>query len=93
MIPASQPITGSFNGNWRFGSARHLGEDPSGIWTLELSARGRETVHLTNWELRIRGYQIKIDASPAVGLSDLNVNTTTMTLSLLGAKWKEKFDA
>ena len=91
MIPTSQsfPITRSFSGDWRFGSARHLGEDPSGIWTLKLSARGRENVFLTKWRLRIRGYQIKIDASPAVGLSDLNINTTTMTLSLLGAKWKE----
>ena len=77
-----------FDGAWRFGSARHLGEDPSGIWTLELRGRG-DIVDLTKWGLRIRGYQIKIDASPAVGLSDLNINTTTMTLSLLGAKWKE----
>ena len=91
MIPTSQsfPIKRSFSGDWRFGSARHLGEDPSGIWTLKLRARGGENVFLTKWRLRIRGYQIKIDASPAVGLSDLDVNTTTMTLSLLGAKWKE----
>ena len=91
MIPTSQPFpaTRLFSGDWRFGSARHLGEDPSGIWTLKLSARGGENVFLTKWRLRIRGYQIKIDASPAVGLSDLNINTTTMTLSLLGAKWKK----
>ena len=104
MTPAIRPVIrqrqeNGFDGTWRFGSALHLGEDPSGMWKFELQAHQARfngqsrlsitSVDLDKWELRIRGFQIKIDASPAAGLSDLNINTTTMTLSLLGAKWKE----
>ena len=104
MTPAVRPVIrqrqeNGFDGTWRFGSALHLGEDPSGMWKFELQAHqarfnGQSRLSITpvdldKWELRIRGFQIKIDASPATGLSDLNINTTTMTLSLLGAKWKE----
>ena len=104
MTPAVRPVIrqrqeNGFDGTWRFGSALHLGEDPSGMWKFELQAHQARRnvlrplsitpVDLDKWELKIRGFQIKIDASPAAGLSDLNINTTTMTLSLLGAKWKE----
>ncbi len=75
---------------WRFGSAKHLGENPSGTWRLKLeNTRGAQPARLNSWELTIHGHQIKMDAVPAVGLSDTNVAGTTLTLSLTGARWKD----
>lgn len=41
-----------------FGTARHLDEDPNGVWTLKVSdQRGDEGAGtLNSWRLRIRGY-------------------------------------
>ncbi len=87
-------IRGFNNGDvaiqWRFGSAKHLGESPSGTWRLKLeNTRGTQPARLNSWELTIHGHQIKMDAVPAVGLSDTNVAGTTLTLSLTGARWKD----
>ncbi len=91
VIPADEDFARFRSERWRFGSAKHLGEDPSGIWKLALenirSSSGNN--RLSSWELTIHGHQIKMDASPAVALSDLNVGQTTLTLSLTGAKWKK----
>ena len=78
------------NSLWRFGSSRHLGEDPEGTWKLRVrNARGGlNRVTYRSWELRIRGYQVKLDAVAAADLSDLNKAEPPLTLSLLGAKWK-----
>ena len=74
---------------WRFGSAKHLGESPSGTWRLRLeNTRGTQPARLNSWELTIHGHQIKMDAVPAVELSNINVAETTLTLSLTGARWK-----
>ena len=56
------PLYGSF----RFGSARHLGEDPNGDWTLRVTDR----IHagegaLESWAIRIYGHKPKPD-SPEV---------------------------
>ena len=67
----------------------HLGEDPSGVWRLRFEDTRATTGTLIEWGVRIRGYQIKMDAVPAVGLSDTNVAATTLPLSLTGARWKE----
>ena len=81
---------------WRFGSSRHLGEQASGEWRLiARNARAGNTITLRSWELRIRGYQVKLEAVAAEDLSDLNVATDDssdsppLTLSLHGAHWKE----
>ena len=91
---AMPDIRGFKNGDvairWRFGSAKHLGESPSGTWRLKLeNTRGTQPARLNSWELTIHGHQIKMDAVPAVGLSDTNVAGTTLTLSLTGARWKD----
>ena len=94
------------NVKWRFGSSRHLGEPASGEWRLiaqnvrekekgENVAEDDLKIALRSWELRIRGYQVKLEAVAAENLSDLNVATDDLsdfpplTLSLHGALWKE----
>ena len=81
---------------WRFGSSRHLGEEASGEWRLiARNTRAGNTITLRSWELRIRGYQVKLEAVAAEDLSDLNVATDDssdsppLTLSLHGALWKD----
>ena len=88
-----------YNGPWRFGSSRHLGEPASGEWHLiARNARAGNTITLRSWELRIRGYQVKLEAVAAEDLSDLNVATDDssdsppLTLSLHGAHWKETLE-
>ena len=91
VIPADEDFVGAGDERWRFGSAKHLGEDPSGTWKLELEnlRDSSSDNQLSSWGLTIHGHQIKLDASPAVELSDLNVTQTTLSLSLAGAKWKK----
>ena len=91
VIPADEDFTRSRDERWRFGSAKHLGQNPSGTWKLKLEniRDSSSNNRLSSWQLTIHGHQIKMDASPAVELSDLNVAQTTLTLSLTGAKWKK----
>ena len=84
--------TGGGDIKWRYGSARHLGEDPSGEWQLMIERDKRFRNHsrfgFQGWELRIRGFKVELAAEATAVLSELNVNETTMTLSLSGAMWK-----
>ena len=95
IIPSTHPIssTSSYaigvSGFWRFGSSAHLGEDPSGVWRLRFESTRPTTGTLITWGVRIRGYQIKMDATSAVGLSGKNVVETPLPLSLIGASWEE----
>ena len=96
FIPSTHPISStssyavrSTRHSWRFGSSAHLGEDPSGVWRLRFEDIRATTGTLVEWGVRIRGYQIKMDAASAVELSGTNVAATTLTLSLTGAQWKE----
>ena len=89
------------NVKWRFGSSRHLGEPASGEWRLiAQNVREREKniaeddlkIALKSWELRIRGYQVKLEAVATENLSDLNKASPPLTLSLHGAHWKETLE-
>ena len=100
-ILATPGLTGGSNNprTWRFGSSRHLGEQASGEWRLiARNARAGNTITLRSWELRIRGYQVKLEAVAAEDLSDLNVATDDssdsppLTLSLHGALWKDTLE-
>ena len=58
---------------FRFGSARHLGEDPSGEWTLKLTDRlaGQEG-SMSGWSIKVYGHgegasTQKVTNSPATG--------------------------
>ena len=78
---------------WRFGSSRHLGEQASGKWRLiARNTRAGNTITLRSWELRIRGYQVKLEAVAAENLSDLNQAEPPLTLSLHGAHWRETLE-
>ena len=94
-ILATPGLTGGSNNprTWRFGSSRHLGEQASGKWRLiARNARAGNTITLRSWELRIRGYQVKLEAVAAENLSDLNQASPPLTLSLHGAHWKETLE-
>ena len=84
--------TGGGDIKWRYGSARHLGEAPSGEWQLMIERdkrfRNQSRFGFQGWELRIRGFKVELAAEATAVLSELNVNETTMTLSLSGAMWK-----
>ena len=45
-------------GRFRFGSAKHLGEDPAGTWTLRISDRvSGDTGTLNSWSLTVYGHR------------------------------------
>ena len=108
LAPPGDDISTTLDVKWRFGSSRHLGEPASGVWRLIAQSVGKEkgknvaerrlTIALRSWELRIRGYQVKLEAVAADNLSDLNVATDDssdsppLTLSLHGALWKETLE-
>ena len=100
ILAAAFDKSGSrYNDEWRFGSSRHLGERASGEWRLiARNARAGNTITLRSWELRIRGYQVKLEAVATENLSDLNVATDDssdsppLTLSLHGALWKDTLE-
>ena len=57
-------------GEFRFGSARHLGEDPNGDWTLRVTDR----IHagegiLESWNISIYGHEPKPDAPTVESLT------------------------
>ncbi len=60
------PMYGSF----RFGSARHLGEDPNGDWTLRVTDRihARDGI-LESWNISIYGHEPKPDAPTVESLT------------------------
>ena len=100
-LPGIRVSNSLTNVKYRFGSSRHLGEPASGVWRLiAQNVREREKniaeddlkIALKSWELRIRGYQVKLEAVAAENLSDLNKASPPLTLSLHGALWKETLE-
>ena len=100
-LPGIRVSNSLTNVKYRFGSSRHLGEPASGEWRLiAQNVREREKniaeddlkIALKSWELRIRGYQVKLEAVAAENLSDLNQASPPLTLSLHGAHWKETLE-
>ena len=51
-------------GGFRFGSARHLGENPSGTWTLRMADRlsGGPSNRLESWSITVYGHKSTPDA-------------------------------
>ena len=76
-------------GSWRFGSARHLGEDPSGIWQLAVvdrAAMNRGTLY--SWSLKIYGH-----SNPAVMIvftevpTEENLDDSKLVVTITDAVW------
>ena len=83
--------TGGYNSAWRFGSSKHLGEAPSGTWRLIARDASDGMITLRDWKLKIRGYQVQLDAVASEELSYLK-GQTVVQLTLAGAHWKQELD-
>ena len=81
-------ITRGYDDAWRFGSSKHLGEDPSGTWRLIARNAVGEMMTLRNWKLKIRGYEVQLNAVASDDLSYLK-GKTRLQLPLAGAHWKQ----
>ena len=57
----------NLDGFMRFGSAKHLGEDPAGVWTLRIADHvdGGADARLNSWSLTIYGHR-STPAAPAI---------------------------
>ncbi|WP_420626623.1 S8 family serine peptidase [Candidatus Poriferisodalis sp.] len=73
------PLTGVF----RFGSAKHLGEDPRGTWTLRVTdkARGGASNTVNSWDMKVYGHRQSPDA---VSLSYVQPGSGSLTVA-----WEE----
>ena len=71
----------NLDGFVRFGSAKHLGEDPAGVWTLRITdhVNGGADATLTSWSLTVYGHR----ASPGAPAID----TVTAGGELLAVTW------
>ena len=77
----------SLRTSFRFGSARHLGEDPTGTWTLRITDYKRQSgipQSLRSWGLTIYGHGYK-PAAPDI--DDITPGGGTLTV-----EWKEPTD-
>ena len=82
VLTTSAPVNGGLTSAFRFGSARHLGEDAAGEWTLRIKdlQRGR-TGMLRSWGLTIYGHG-SIPGAP-------EIDTVTPGGGTLVVEWKE----
>ena len=82
--------------SFRFGSAKHLGEDPAGAWTLRMSdhVMGGDAATLKSWSLKIYGHRSAPGAPaispPSPGQREMTVSWTTP--SLIGASQISSYD-
>ena len=84
-LSPSAPIGGSLTSAFRFGSARHLGEDAAGKWTLRIKDLQRgSTGALRSWGLTIYGHGY-IPGAP-------DINKVTPGGGSLEIEWKAPTD-
>ena len=66
-LSMSAPVDGELTTKFRFGSARHLGEDAAGEWTLRIKdAQDGDSGMLKSWGLTIYGHG-SIPGAPVIG--------------------------
>ena len=85
-LSTSAPIGGGLTTEFRFGSARHLGEDAAGVWTLRIKdAQRGDSGILRSWGLTIYGHgfvpgEPEIDAvTPGGGTLEIDWKAPTDT--------------
>jgi subtilisin-like proprotein convertase family protein len=70
------------SGEIRFGSAKHLGEDPNGQWTLRMTDRIRfGTGTLDSWSIKVYGHEppaVTLNTAPVFSDSEGNLITETV---------------
>ncbi len=73
---------GGLTAPFRFGSARHLGEDPAGTWTLRVRDQrsGGTVARLAGWKLTVYGHRSG-PAEPAMGGVDPGDGSLTVSWS------------
>ena len=83
MVPADAGLTGGRHPLFdeiRLGSAKHLGEDPDGVWTLRINDLSQDfTGSLDSWEITVYGHR------PTPGPP--TVNTVTPGQESLDITW------
>ena len=66
-LSPTAPRSGSLTYKFRFGSARHLGEDAAGEWTLRIKDLSRrDTGALRSWGITIYGHNGSIPGPPDI---------------------------
>ena len=84
-LSPSAPIDGALTNKFRFGSARHLGEDSAGEWTLRIKdAQSGDSGRLRSWGLTIYGHG-SIPGAP-------DIDTVTPGGGTLEIDWKAPTD-
>ena len=84
-LSTSVPVRGALTTAFRFGSARHLGEDAAGEWTLRIKdAQRGSTGNLRSWGLTIYGHG-SISGAP-------DIDTVTPGGGTLTIGWKAPAD-
>ncbi len=68
-VPSGAAPDGGLNAKFRLGSARHLGENPSGVWKLEIEDHeSGDAGSFKGWELTVFGHRgAVLGNSPATG--------------------------
>ena len=84
-LSTSAPVGGALTTKFRFGSARHLGEDAAGEWTLRIKdAQSGDSGRLRSWGLTIYGHG-SIPGAP-------DIDTVTPGGGTLEIDWKAPTD-
>ena len=84
-LSTSAPVDGALTAKFRFGSARHLGEDAAGMWTLRIKDDQRGTTgSLWSWGLTVYGHG-SIPGAP-------DLDSVTPGGGALTIDWKEPTD-
>ena len=73
------------DGYVRLGSAKHLGEDPAGVWTLRITdhVNGRAAARLNAWSLTVYGHRSS-PAAPAIDTVAAGGESLTVTWTAPG---------
>ena len=86
---------GEYDGTFRFGSARHLGEDPSGDWELRVKdSQPDDTGTLNSWSITVYGHRTR-PAEPklrTLTAGDESVAVTWSAPSDIGASEITSYD-
>ena len=76
------PLRIRLDGEFRFGSARHLGEDPNGVWTLRLTDHFPELGGtLRSWSIKVYGHVSRLGAPDITTPITAGANSLTLAWS------------
>ena len=95
LVTSNDTVPGAYDGTFRFGSARHLGEDPSGDWELRVKdSQPEDTGTLRSWSITVYGHRTR-PAEPelsALTAGDESVAVTWSAPSDIGASEITSYD-